>query len=187
MKTLKQAVPFKSLIIGVGLDSAEIGNPPGNFINVFKEAQKEGFITVAHAGEEGPAEYIWEALDKLKAARLDHGIQCAKDPELVKKLAIERVPLTVCPLSNVKLKVFNSMSEHNLKQLLDSGLCITINSDDPAYFGGYVTENYLAIKNELNLDKKDIYTLAKNGIEAAFISAAEKEVLAKELDTYFNH
>ena len=135
-KTLDQALTYKNKIIGVGLDSSEEGNPPSKFERVFKQAMKEGFLTVAHAGEEGPAEYIWEALDLLKVKRIDHGVQCLKDKKLVQKLREEQIPLTVCPLSNVKLCVFEKLEDHNLKRLLDRGLMVTVNSDDPSYFGG---------------------------------------------------
>jgi adenosine deaminase len=136
MQTLKQALPHKDWIVAVGLDSSEVGNPPEKFRTVFEEAHAQGFLTVAHAGEEGLPEYIWQALDLLEVSRIDHGVRCEGDAKLVKRLAAEQIPLTVCPLSNVKLRGFESMEEHNLKRLLDMGLCVTVNSDDPAYFGG---------------------------------------------------
>ena len=184
METLTQALIFKDWIIGVGLDSSELGNPPKRFEKVFDRARQEGFLTVAHAGEEGPPEYIWQALEALKVSRIDHGVRCIEDPELVEKLKSERIPLTVCPISNVKLGVFNTISEHNLKKLLDLGLCVTVNSDDPAYFGGYIFENYSAVTEALGLDKNDLYHLAKNSFEASFLTQEEKERYRAELDNY---
>ena len=184
--TLRQALPFKGRIVAVGLDSAEIGNPPEKFTRVFDRAREEGFLTVAHAGEEGPPEYIWQALDKLKVARIDHGVRCIEDTDLTVRLATDRIPLTVCPLSNVKLRVFKSMDTHNLKELLDRGLCVTINSDDPAYFGGYLTENFIAAQNALSLDGNDISRLVKNSFHAAFLSPDEKQRLLGELDNYLS-
>ncbi len=184
MTTLRQALPFKDRIVAVGLDSSEVGNPPEKFIKVFERAREEGFFTVAHAGEEGPPEYIWQALDLLKASRIDHGVRCVEDPKLVARLAADQTPLTVCPLSNVKLRVFPTIDQHNLKQLLDNKLCVTVNSDDPAYFGGYVTENYLAVEEALKLDREDIYRLAENSFQAAFLSQPEKQKLLDELEEY---
>jgi len=185
MQTLHQALPYKEWIIAVGLDSSEVGNPPKKFSAVFDEARAQGFLTVVHAGEEGPPEYIWQALDLLKAKRIDHGVRCEGDARLVKRLASEQIPLTVCPLSNVKLRGFKSMEDHNLKRLLDQGLCVTVNSDDPAYFGGYMTENYLTVQKALNLDFEDLRSLAKNGIQASFLGQEEKQDLQEELDNYF--
>jgi adenosine deaminase len=184
MTTLRQALPFKDRIVAVGLDSSEVGNPPEKFIKVFERAREEGFFTVAHAGEEGPPEYIWQALDLLKASRIDHGVRCVEDPKLVARLAADQTPLTVCPLSNVKLRVFPTIDQHNLKQLLDNKLCVTVNSDDPAYFGGYVTENYLAVEEALKLNREDIYRLAENSFQAAFLSQPEKQKLLDELEEY---
>jgi len=181
LTTLERALPYKEWIIGVGLDSSELGHPPERFVEVFDKARSEGFLTVAHAGEEGPPEYIWQALDLLKVKRIDHGVRSEEDPELVARLRAERIPLTVCPLSNTKLHVFNQMSEHNLKRLLDAGLCITVNSDDPAYFGGYLNENFFAVQDDLNLSQSDLFKLAQNGIEAAFISPERKAELSEEL------
>ena len=186
MATLRQALPFKDRIFAVGLDSAEVGHPPEKFSRVFDEARKQGFLTVAHAGEEGPPEYIWQALDRLKVSRIDHGVRCIEDPDLTARLAAARIPLTVCPLSNVKLRVFESIEKHNLKQLLDRGLCVTINSDDPAYFGGYLTENYLAVQKALSLDRNDIYCLARNSFQAAFLRPDEKQIFLDELDNYLS-
>jgi adenosine deaminase len=182
MATLREALPFKDWIVAVGLDSSEVGNPPEKFIRVFDRARAEGFLTVAHAGEEGPPEYIRQALDMLKVSRIDHGVRCVEDPKLVARLAAGQVPLTVCPLSNVKLRVFESIEKHNLKQLLDRGLCVTVNSDDPAYFGGYLTENLLAVQEGLKLDRKDIYCLLRNSFQAAFLAPEEKQALMDELD-----
>ena len=186
MATLRQALPFKDRIFAVGLDSSEVGHPPDKFSRVFDEARKQGFLTVAHAGEEGPTEYIWQALDRLKVSRIDHGVRCIEDPDLTARLAAARIPLTVCPLSNVKLRVFESIEKYNLKQLLDRGLCVTINSDDPAYFGGYLTENYLAVQKALSLDRNDIYCLARNSFQAAFLRPDEKQIFLDELDNYLS-
>lgn len=146
MDTLQRALPFKEWIIGVGLDSSEVGNPPEKFKTVFDQAREHGFLTVAHAGEEGPPEYMWQAIELLRVSRIDHGVRCMEDPRLVEELRERRIPLTVCPLSNVKLRVFDSIAHHPLKRMLDSGLCVTVNSDDPAYFGGYVVENFRAVE-----------------------------------------
>ncbi len=175
MATLEDALPFKDRIDAVGLDSSELGHPPSRFTEVFDRARREGFLTVAHAGEEGPPEYIWEALDLLKVERIDHGVRCLEDPALVERLAKDKIPLTVCPLSNVKLRVFDTLEQHNLKELLAKGLHVTINSDDPAYFGGYIGENYRRTQQALDLDADDIRTLARNSFEASFLSDAEKE------------
>ena len=185
MQTLKQALPYKDWIVAVGLDSSEVGNPPKKFAAVFEEARAQGFLAVAHAGEEGPPEYIWQALDLLNAERIDHGVRAEEDARLVQRLAAAQVPLTVCPLSNVKLRGFESMENHNLKRLLDMGLCVTVNSDDPAYFGGYMTENYLAVQKALDLDLEDIRSLAKNAIRATFLGQVEKQSLLDELSDYF--
>jgi adenine deaminase len=184
METLEQALPFNKWIAGVGLDSSEVGHPPEKFVRVFEKARGEGLLAVAHAGEEGPPEYIWQALEQLKVSRIDHGVRCIEDPRLVEKLRTEQVPLTVCPLSNVKLRVFRTLPEHNLKRLLDLGLCVTVNSDDPAYFGGYVEENFLAVQEALNLDQSDLYRLARNSIHASFLASAEKTSLFDELDAF---
>jgi adenosine deaminase len=184
MRTLEQALPYKDRIVAVGLDSSERGHPPSKFTAVFDRARSEGFLTVAHAGEEGPPAYIVEALDLLEVARIDHGVRCEEDPGLVERLARERVPLTVCPLSNVKLCVYDRIEDHNIKRLLDRGLCVTVNSDDPAYFGGYVADNYLAIQRGLGLSKADIAALAANSIEASFLPDARKRELRDRLDAY---
>jgi adenosine deaminase len=174
MATLEKALPHKKRIRAVGLDSSEVGHPPAKFTEVFDRARHEGFLTVAHAGEEGPPEYILEALDLLKVERIDHGVRSLEDPALVQRLAAERVPLTVCPLSNVKLRVFDKLEDHNLKKLLDAGLCATINSDDPAYFGGYIGENFLQTQQALELSADEIVSLAKNSFAASFLPDEQK-------------
>ena len=174
-KTLQEALPFRNWIVGVGLDSSELGFPPKKFERVFAEANKEGFRKVAHAGEEGPSEYIWEAIDILGVSRIDHGVKCSSDKTLLNRLVKEQIPLTVCPLSNIKLKVFEKMEQHNLKELLNLGLCVTINSDDPAYFGGYINENFLAAQKGLNLSQDDIVEIAKNSFRASFLKEDLKE------------
>ena len=182
MATLEEALPHKNRIRAVGLDSSEVGHPPAKFAEVFDRARDEGFLTVAHAGEEGPPEYIWEALDLLKVERIDHGVRSLEDPALVERLAKDQTPLTVCPLSNTKLRVFKSLQEHNLKKLLDAGLCVTINSDDPAYFGGYICENFLQTQQALNLSAEDIHALAKNAFTASFLSEENKKRHIAEID-----
>ncbi len=173
-ETLEQALPYRDLFIGVGLDSSEVGHPPEKFAKVFKKCKELGFRLVAHAGEEGPPEYIWSALDILKVERIDHGVQSTRDAALMQRLAKDRIPLTVCPLSNQKLKVFPDLKDHSLKKLLDDGLCAMINSDDPAYFGGYMNDNWLATFTALNLDASHAVQLAKNSFEASFCSADTK-------------
>jgi adenosine deaminase len=168
LKTLDQALPFRNWIAAVGLDSSERGNPPRKFERVFARARAEGLLAVAHAGEEGPTRYIWEALDLLQVRRIDHGVRCLEDPELVRRLAREQIPLTVCPLSNVKLRVFDTMADHNLRRLLDAGLKVTINSDDPAYFGGYINENYIAAGEALGLTDGELDHIARTSFEASF-------------------
>jgi adenosine deaminase len=185
METLRSSLPFREWIVGVGLDSSEVGNPPEKFEAVFDEAREHGLLTVAHAGEEGPPEYIWQALDDLKVSRIDHGVRCVEDPKLVERLREEQIPLTVCPLSNVRLRVFDTIRDHDLKQMLDLGLCVTVNSDDPAYFGGYVNENFRAVQEGLGVTRDDIYRLAKNSFQASFLDAGEKQRLSNELDGYF--
>ena len=184
MQTLEQALPHAEAITAVGLDSSEAGHPPTKFARVFERARREGFLTVAHAGEEGPPSYIYEALDVLKVSRIDHGVRSEEDPALVARLARERVPLTVCPLSNVMLRVFDRIEDHNLKRLMDQGLCVTVNSDDPAYFGGYVADNYLALHRGLGLSRADIATLAGNSIEASFLPEADKSLWRQKIGQY---
>jgi len=172
--TLDDALRYRSLFHGVGLDSSEKGHPPSKFTRVFERARAEGLVPFAHAGEEGPPQYIEEALDLLKVARIDHGVRCVESPALVERLRTQRIPLTVCPLSNVRLKVFRRLEDHNLKQLLDAGLCVTVNSDDPAYFGGYVLENYLASATALGLSRADLARLCANSIHASLLDAEAK-------------
>lgn len=174
--TLEQALPLRAHFVGVGLDSSERDHPPEKFARVYARCRALGLHLVAHAGEEGPPAYIRSALDVLHAERIDHGVRCVEDPALVERLARERVPLTVCPLSNVKLCVFPSLAQHNLPALLDAGLCATVNSDDPAYFGGYVVDNYLQTFAALpQLGPRQAWQLAANGFEASFASAADKQ------------
>lgn len=175
MATLEQALPYGDSILAVGLDSSEMGHPPAKFQAVFDRARAEGWLTVAHAGEEGPPEYIWQAIRLLKVARIDHGVRCVEDPTLVDYLGEHQIPLTVCPLSNVKLCVFDQMAQHNLKQLLDMRLCVTVNSDDPAYFGGYVNENYEAIQTALDLSDDHLIQLAKNSFIASFLRPEDQQ------------
>ena len=182
--TLEQALPYKETMVAVGLDSAEQGNPPSKFKEVFEKAQAEGFLSVAHAGEEGPPEYIWEAINLLSVSRIDHGVRSMEDPELLNYLTDKQIPLTVCPLSNVELKVFDSMVEHNLKELLQQGICVTLNSDDPAYFGGYVADNYQAAQSALDLTEQELYQIAKNSFQASFLSPEAKFKLIAELEDY---
>ena len=185
--TLEQALHYKEWIVGVGLDSSEIGHPPSKFERVFSKALAEGFITVAHAGEEGPAEYVWEALNLLKVSRIDHGNRSLDDDQLIQHLAETQIPLTVCPLSNLELKVVDDLKDHPLLQLLDSGLMVTINSDDPAYFGGYMNVNYIQIATALNLSKKQITELAKNSFKSSFLSKSEKEKLIQQVESYYQN
>lgn len=186
METLRQALLYRDKIIGVGLDSSELNHPPSKFINVFKKAQEAGFLTVAHAGEEGDANYIWEAIQLLNVSRIDHGVKCVEDPHLIDYLIKSQIPLTVCPLSNIKLKVFNSLADHNLKTLLNLGLCVTVNSDDPAYFGGYVNENFEAVTDDLQLSKDELIRLAKNSFKASFLSEQDKDKFIQEITNYDN-
>jgi adenosine deaminase len=181
-KTLEMALPFKEDIIGVGLDSSEVGHPPEKFQKVFAKAMEEGFLTVAHAGEEGDPSYIWGALDLLKVKRVDHGVRCLEDDALVARLKEEQIPLTVCPLSNTKLRVFDQMKDHNLKTLLDSGLMAMINSDDPAYFGGYMNDNYFAVWEALELSKDDLKKLAINSFKSSFLSDDEIAKFISEIE-----
>src|SRR5690554_6260000 len=165
-QTLEQAMPFRDVFFAVGLDSSEVGHPPSKFERVFAKARAEGFLAVAHAGEEGPPEYVWEALDLLKVSRIDHGVRAAEDPRLIACLVEEQIPLTVCPLSNTKLRVFDDMRQHNILQLLEQGVKVTVNSDDPAYFGGYVTENFMALHESLGMTEQQARRLAQNSLDA---------------------
>lgn len=180
--TLEQALPYKDQIIGVGLDSSEVGHPPSKFERVFAKAREAGFLIVAHAGEEGPAEYVWEALDLLKVNRVDHGVRSEEDPVLMQRLIAEKMPLTVCPLSNLKLCVVNDMAEHNIRRLLQQGVHVTVNSDDPSYFGGYMNDNFIAITEALDLSNAELKQLAINSFEASFISDAEKQTWIKKIE-----
>ncbi|WP_114633935.1 adenosine deaminase [Vibrio splendidus] len=183
-ETLQQALPYKDKIIAVGLDSSEKGNPPEKFKHVFQEAINQGFLTVAHAGEEGPAQNISDALSLLGITRIDHGVRCVEDEDLMEQLIAKRTPLTVCPLSNTKLKVFNTMQEHNIVELLRKGLRVTINSDDPAYFGGYMNDNFLAVANAHPLTKNELAQFSINAVEASFISPHAKEDLIAQVRQY---
>jgi adenosine deaminase len=182
MVTLERARPHRERIVAVGLDSSEVGNPPRKFQRVFERARAEGYLAVAHAGEEGPPEYIREALDLLGVRRIDHGVRCAEDSELVARLALDRVPLTVCPLSNVKLRVFERLEDHCLRALLERGLCVSVHSDDPAFFGGYLTENLIAVAAALGLDEDALVVLARNAVEASFASEQRKRELRAAID-----
>lgn len=182
--TLKQAESYLDRIVGVGLDSSELGHPPSNFVRVFAAARGHGLRLVAHAGEEGPADYVWEALDLLHVDRIDHGNRSLDDPKLVARLAAEKMTMTVCPLSNLKLRVVKDLKDHPLKRMLDLGLRATVNSDDPAYFGGYVNDNFIAVTEALALTKADLVTLAKNSFLGSFLSDAEKARHLAAVDAY---
>lgn len=182
--TLKEAIPYKKWITAIGLDSSEKGHPPVKFQRVFEKARLEGFQIVAHAGEEGPPEYVWQALDLLKVSRIDHGNRSLEDPILTEELVRRNIPLTVCPLSNYRLKVVDDLHLHPLSEMLDKGLIATVNSDDPAYFGGYINDNYLAIAQALNLSKEQVVQLAKNSFMASFLSEEEKEQCIARVDRY---
>ena len=181
-KMLDRANEHKDKIIGVGLDSSELGHPPKKFERVFKRAIENGFLTVAHAGEEGPPEYIWEALNLLKVKRIDHGVQCLKDSKLVEKLRNDQIPLTVCPLSNIKLCVFKELKQHNLKKMLDEKLMVMVNSDDPAYFGGYLNKNLVESQNALNFSFENIKTLIINSFKSSFLKDEKKIEWIKKID-----
>jgi len=184
--TLEQSLPFKDKITAVGLDSSEKGNPPSKFQKVFEASIKEGYIPVAHAGEEGDADYIWEALDLLKIKRIDHGNNCLQDEKLIQEIIKRDLALTVCPLSNTALQVVADLKEHSLKKMMDLGIKTTINSDDPAYFGGQVNQNYIDTQKALNLTKKDLYNLAYNSFQYSFLPENEKANYIKELDEYYS-
>jgi adenine deaminase len=182
--TLETARPYRHVIAGVGLDSAEVGHPPRELVDVFRVAREAGFLTVAHAGEEGPAEYIIEALDLLKVTRIDHGVRAVDDPALVERLAREQMPLTMCPLSNLELQVTPDLARHPLKRLLHAGLHVTVNSDDPAYFDGYLAANYAAVQRALDLTRDDIATLARNSITASWLPETRQTRLLAEIDAF---
>jgi adenosine deaminase len=181
-RTLDAALPFRDRIVGVGLDSSERGNPPGKFKHVFARARDAGFFLTAHAGEEGPPSYVWETLDLLGVARIDHGVRAMEDQALVGRLAREQVPLTVCPLSNVRLRVVDDLAHHPLRRMLDKGLMVTVNSDDPAYFGGYVNENYRASAQALALGRDEIAAIVRNGIKASLMTTPEKDKALADVD-----
>jgi adenine deaminase len=183
--TLEAALPYRDRFIGVGLDSSEVGHPPEKFARVFAKCRELGLHRVAHAGEEGPPAYVWTALDVLHVERIDHGVQSAKDSALMQRLQRDRVPLTVCPLSNLKLCVFPRLADHNLKQLLEAGLCVTVNSDDPAYFGGYLNENFVQLAQAVDLNAQHAYQLARNSFEASFVSGERKREYIAQLDKVF--
>ena len=183
-ETLEQSLPYKHLIKAVGLDSSEKGNPPSKFQKVFEVSIKEGYVPVAHAGEEGPAEYIWEALDLLKIARIDHGNNCLTDEVLVKRLVDEKIALTVCPLSNLELKVVDDLKDHPLKKMLNLGLKATVNSDDPAYFGGYMNANFLQTAEALDLTKEDVKTLVKNSFQYSLLSKDDKQKYLTQVENF---
>ena len=184
IETLKSSEQFTDVIYGVGLDSAEMGNPPEKFINVFRKAKGMGYKLVAHAGEEGPASYIWSSLDVLNVQRIDHGIRAIDDPDLMLRLIESQMPLTICPLSNVKLRVFDTMASHTILDMLDLGVCVTVNSDDPSYFGGYMTENFLALYDSLELSRDQAIRLINNSIDASFAEGSRKKELSNLLQTY---
>lgn len=184
-RTLEESIPFKKYITAVGLDSSENGNPPSKFQRVFEKAKSYGYLTVAHAGEEGPSEYVHEALNLLNVSRIDHGNRSLEDEDLVKKLAEMKMPLTVCPLSNLKLCVVKDMKDHPIREMMKKGLMATINSDDPAYFGGYMNENYFALQEALNLSKQEIYQLTRNAFESTFLNENEKKILLERVDKYY--
>ena len=183
--TLEQALPYRAKLIGVGLDSSERGHPPENFARVFARCKELGLHLVAHAGEEGPPAYIETALDVLHVERIDHGVRCLEDADLTRRLAHDQVPLTVCPLSNLKLRVFDRLSDHNLLQLLDAGLVATVNSDDPAYFGGYINDNFVQTFEALPLQRKHAHQLARNSFAASFLDGATKNKYLAEVDAFF--
>ena len=182
---LEQALPLRDKILGIGLASSEVGHPPEKFAKVFARARELGFRLVAHAGEEAPPAYIWSALDVLKVERIDHGVQAIHDTALMQRLAMERVPLTVCPLSNLKLCVFPTLSQHNLGRMLDAGIVATVNSDDPAYFGGYINENFTQTFAALGMTAEHAYRLARNSFDASFIDASLRTQYVQRLDAVF--
>ncbi|MGY3569900.1 adenosine deaminase [Vibrio paucivorans] len=186
-ETLEQALPYKDKIIAVGLDSSEQGHPPEKFQRVFEKARQEGFLTVAHAGEEGSSENIRNAMTLLHVARVDHGVRCVDDPLLVEKLAELQMPLTVCPLSNLKLKVFDTMEQHNICELLEKGLCVTINSDDPAYFGGYMNDNFIAVAQSHSLGSASLAQFSLNAVEASFVDEESKAKMRNRILAHLEH
>lgn len=186
IETLKQAMPYKDDIVGVGLDSSEQGHPPEKFARVFEMAREHGFLTVAHAGEEGPAQNIIDAISMLGVSRVDHGVRCVDNEALVAQLIESKMPLTVCPLSNIKLRVFDDMKDHNIVELLRKGVAVTINSDDPAYFGGYMTDNFVAVSQAHLLTHEELAQFTLNAIDASFIGDTQKQAYRKKVTDYLN-
>ncbi|KAA6222032.1 adenosine deaminase [Streptomyces albofaciens JCM 4342] len=184
LATFQAARPYLDRITAVGLDSAEVGHPPSKFAEVYELARAAGLKCVAHAGEEGPPSYVWEALDVLGVDRVDHGVRCLEDPEVVARLVADQVPLTVCPLSNVRLRVIDELADHPLPAMLDAGLLVTVNSDDPAYFGGYADDNFTAVRDALDLDEETLRTLARNSFRASFLDEATREAYLKEVEAH---
>jgi adenosine deaminase len=184
LAVLAELIAMDAPLVGVGLDSAEVGHPPADFVDVFDLARANGLQCVAHAGEEGPPEYVWQALELLGVARVDHGIRSLEDPKLVDYLVSNRIPLTVCPLSNVRLRVVDTIADHPLPEMLERGLCVTINSDDPAYFGGYVDDNYEAVQDAFNLSADQLATLARNAVSASFLPADRRAPLIAEIEEW---
>ena len=184
LETLEQSIPYKDMITAIGLDSSEVGHPPEKFANAFAKAKEMGLLRVAHAGEEGPPEYIWGALNTLDVQRIDHGVRSIEDAELVEKLRQEQVPLTVCPLSNIKLCVFNKMSEHNILELLDKGLVVTVNADDPSYFGGYLNDNFRAMNEHLPLTEKQLKQLCINSFKGSFLNEEQKSYWIEKINSF---
>jgi len=185
--TLDQALDYKDWIIGVGLDSSELGHPPAKFKNVFEKTKSEGFLTVAHAGEEGPPEYVWEAIELLNVQRIDHGNRALEDRKLIELISKKQIPLTVCPLSNLKLRVVKDLKDHPIRKMLDNNLLVTINSDDPAFFGGGLNKNYLQLAKAIDLNIDDIFLLAKNSFTASFLSESQKQIYISEVNDYYNN
>ena len=181
---LKEVEPYREHFVAIGLASSELGHPPEKFARLYAQAQEQGYRRIAHAGEEGPPAYVWGVLDLLKVHRIDHGVRSAEDTKLMQRLAEEQVPLTVCPLSNIRLCVFPEMKQHNLLHLLDAGLCVTVNSDDPAYFGGYLNENFFALHQDLNLTQEQALRLVRNGFNASFLPQAEVQRHLQAVDEY---
>jgi adenosine deaminase len=184
LAVLTELIAMDAPLVGVGLDSAEVGHPPADFVEVFDLARANGLQCVAHAGEEGPPEYVWQALELLQVARVDHGIRSLEDPTLVDYLVANRIPLTVCPLSNVRLRVVDTIADHPLPEMLDRGLCVTINSDDPAYFGGYIDDNFAAVRDAFDLSADQLATLARNAVSASFLPANRRAPLIAEIEEW---
>ena len=184
LNTLKSAEPFRDDFVAIGLASSEQGNPPSKFERLYKEARAQGYRLIAHAGEEGPADYVWQSLQLLEVDRIDHGVRSIDDPKLMKYLAEYQIPLTVCPLSNVRLCVFDKMADHNLLQMLEQGLCVTVNSDDPTYFGGFMNENFTALADELALSKQQAVQMARNSFVASFLPEESKQAFVRQLERY---